>query len=99
MTRALKMLSPAVTSPFVPSSRSKLDGGPPIELVLTETRMFVLGGLSAGVTATVSSVATPAGTVEGEAPPTPPRVAEARCRSCEKDSETTHAATSTFKPR
>jgi hypothetical protein len=68
-TRALKTLSPAVTSPFVPSSRSRIDGSPPIELALTVTRMFVLGGPSAGVTATVRSVEAPAGTVDARQRP------------------------------
>jgi hypothetical protein len=62
--------------------------------------MFVLGGTSAGVTATVSSVEVPAGTVEGVAPPTPLRFAArlgaAVARTIPKAA---HAATSTFKTR
>jgi hypothetical protein len=99
-TRALKTLSPAVTSPFVPSSRSKIDGRPPIELALAVTMMFVLGGPSAGVTVTVNSVEVPAGTVDGDAPPTPLRFAAKLGGAAARNTpKTTHAATSTFKPR
>jgi hypothetical protein len=61
--------------------------------------MFVLGGLSDGVTLTVSSVELPAGTVDGEAVPVPLRAAARLGAAVARNTpKTTHAATSTFKP-
>ena len=69
VTRSENVRSPGVTSPFVPSSDSRVMP-PPSGPRLQATPMPVLGGLSAGVTVTVRSVEPPAGTLAGVAAPT-----------------------------
>src|ERR1700741_3392056 len=66
-----KMLSPAVTSPFVPSSKNACVDDPPIELRSTVTPSPVLAGFAPGATFTVKSVEFPACTVVGLAAPVP----------------------------
>lgn len=66
-----KILSPGVTSPFVPSSENARVAEPPIEERSLATVSPVLGGELPGVTVTVSSVESPAKTTEGDAAPTP----------------------------
>ena len=63
--------SPAVRSPFAPSSASACAAAPPMTVESAVTVIPVLGGTVPGVTATVSSVAPPAKVVAGAAPPTP----------------------------
>src|SRR5882762_8275279 len=65
------MLSPVVTSPFVPSSNNACVAEPPIEVRLAVTARPVLVGLAPGVTFTVSSDEPPAATEEGLAVPDP----------------------------
>src|SRR6185369_5519991 len=66
-----KVLSPAVTSPFVPLSKNCCDALPPMALRSAVTVCAVLVGLCPGVTATVSSVDCVAATEFGFALPTP----------------------------
>ena len=63
------MLSPAVTSPLVPSSKNAALGAPPMVVRSPVTASPVLGGSEPGVTLTVSSVS-PAATLDGFALPT-----------------------------
>ena len=65
------MLSPAVTSPFDPSSKKPCVGFPPIGVRFTVTVSPVDAGFVPGVTATFSSVVPPAATELGSAVPTP----------------------------
>src|SRR5215467_1178848 len=51
------MLSPATTSPWVPSSKNDCPAAPPIDVRSPDTVRPVLAGPVPGVTATVSSVA------------------------------------------
>src|SRR3712207_4324218 len=66
-----KILSPALASPFVPSSKKAWLAGPPIAERSPDTVIALLLGFAPGVTATVSSVALPASTVLGLAAPAP----------------------------
>src|ERR1043165_7375627 len=66
-----KTLSPAVTSPCVPSSKNCCDALPPIADRSAVTVCTVLGGLVPGVTPTVKSVELVAATELGFAAPTP----------------------------
>ena len=66
-----KTPSPAVTSPFAPLSLNACVGDPPMELRLADTEIPVLVGWVPGVTATVSRLVPPAGTVFGLAAATP----------------------------
>ena len=66
-----KMLSPAVASPFVPSSYSVCVVEPPMAERLPVTVIPVLVGFVPGVTVTVRSVASPTRTVVGFAAATP----------------------------
>src|SRR5438105_3839065 len=66
-----KTLSPAVTSPFVPSSKKACEAAPPIAVNVHVTTSPVLGGTVPGVTLTVSSVPPPCGTALGFPAPTP----------------------------
>src|SRR5437868_2345873 len=61
------VLSPAVASPWVPSSKNACVAEPPIVLRSPATLMPVLLGFAPGVTPTVSSVVLPARTVLGVA--------------------------------
>src|SRR5438876_274017 len=63
--------SPAVASPWVPSSYSVWPGAPPIAVRSAVTARPVLVGLAPGVTATVRSVAPPCTTDDGVAAPVP----------------------------
>ena len=64
-------MSPAVTSPFVPSSKNCWAADPPIDERSPVTLNPVLVGLAPGVTATVRSVESPCVTVLGLAAPVP----------------------------
>src|SRR5581483_2719044 len=64
-------LSPAVWSPFVPSSTNATDDGPPMLVRSAVTVMLVLGGVLAGVTLTVSNVLLAGSNDCGEAMPSP----------------------------
>src|SRR5829696_4575166 len=66
-----KVLSPPVTSPFVPSSKSVWVADPPIVERSPTTVTPVLVGVVPLVTATVSKVLPPAATVFGLAEPIP----------------------------
>src|SRR5215471_5076620 len=66
-----KMLSPATTSPWVPSSKNDCPAAPPIDVRSPDTVSPVLAGPVPGVTATVSSVDEPAATLLGLAAPIP----------------------------
>ena len=66
-----KILSPAVTSPFVPLSKNCCAAEPPIRLRSAVTAMPVLGGLVPPATLTVSSVDAPACRLLGFAEPLP----------------------------
>src|SRR5581483_10589884 len=66
-----KVLSPDVTSPFVPLSTNCCVAELPIAVRSPVTVMPVLVGLAPGVTVTVSSVVPPAATVFGLAAPVP----------------------------
>ena len=72
----LNTLSPAVTSPFVASSKNCCVGVPLIEVRSPLTARPVLAGPVPGVTATVSSVEPPAVTVDGLEAPTPEGLVE-----------------------
>src|SRR6476646_1936612 len=65
------VLFPAVTSPFVPSSKNGSVAEPPMLLRSPETTMPVLVGLAPGVTSTVSKVVPPWSTDAGLAAPAP----------------------------
>src|ERR1051325_1151052 len=60
-----KMLSPGVTSPFVPLSKSVCEALPPMEVRFAVTAMPVLVGLAPGVTVAVRSVVPPCATGVG----------------------------------
>ena len=64
-------VSPAVTSPLVPSSKNACEAEPPIVVRSPLTEIPVLVGLVPGVTVTVRRVGFPAPTVEGFATPVP----------------------------
>src|SRR5687768_8769193 len=66
-----KVLSPGVTSPFVPLSKNCCVADPPIVVRSPVTVTPVLVGFAPFVTATVRSVLPPAATVPGFAAPTP----------------------------
>src|SRR6188474_1836772 len=66
-----KVLSPAVTSPFVALSKKDCAADPPIEERSPTTVIPVLVGFAPGVTATVNRVVPPATKVFGLAAPTP----------------------------
>lgn len=66
-----KTLSPAVTSPFVPSSKNCCVAEPPIPVRLPVTARPVLVKLVPGVTVTLSNVLPPWAMDEGAAVPTP----------------------------
>src|SRR5262249_25628469 len=72
-TVALKenTLSPAVASPFVPSSKNGCAADPPIELRSPVSVMPVLTGLKPGITVTVRRDVSPALTEDGLAAPVP----------------------------
>ena len=63
--RKEKTLSPAVRSPFVPSSNRVCAADPPIEDKSALTVISVLAGFVPGVTVTVNSVDVPVGTDAG----------------------------------
>src|SRR6476620_7981157 len=69
VARKLKMLSPAVASPFVPLSKNCCVEEPPMDARLPVTVMLVLTGFDPGVTETVSSVDEPTSTEVGFAAP------------------------------
>ncbi len=71
VARNVNMLSPAVASPFVPSSKKDCVLEPPMAVRSPTTSIPVLGGPVPGVTATVSVVSSPTATIEGLAAPTP----------------------------
>src|ERR1043166_1700820 len=66
-----KMLSPAIASPFDPSSKNVWVADPPIAVRLAATARPVLAGPEPGVTVTVSSEDAPGSTDEGLDAPTP----------------------------
>ena len=66
-----KILSPAIASPFIPSSRKVCDAERPVIDRSAVTARPVLGGVVTGVTVTVRSVMPPGATVLGLAAPTP----------------------------
>ena len=71
VTSSEKTRSPAVASPWVPSSYRGDGSTPPIGVRSALTARPVLGGFAPGVTATVSRVLPPAGTEGGFAAATP----------------------------
>src|SRR5260370_799117 len=66
-----KTLSPAVTAPLVPSSKSACDAEPPMALRSAVTVRPVLAGLAPGATVTLSKVVLPTVTGFGVAEPVP----------------------------
>src|SRR5579862_6366315 len=66
-----KLLSPAVASPLVPSSKNCCIVEPPMLLKSPDTVTPVLVGFAPGLTSTVSNVVPPAATDEGVAAPAP----------------------------
>src|SRR5512142_2816739 len=65
------VLSPAVASPFEPSSKNVCDAAPPMAVRSTETARPLLDGLPPGVTATVRRVDSPGMRMLGVAAPEP----------------------------